>query len=154
MSADPSQKSFHAKPGQVKREWHIIDAKGKVLGRFAQEVAMLLMGKHKPEYTPNTDTGDFVIVLNAGAIDVTGKKRQQKVYDSFSGYPSGHRYEPFDRLNARRPGEPIRRAVKTMLPRSDLGRKMLSKLKVYPGTEHPHAAQGAKVYELKGRASR
>ena len=154
MSADPSQKSFYAKPNEIKREWHVVDVKGKVLGRAAQEIAMLLMGKHKPEYTPNADTGDFVVVLNAGSIDVTGKKRKAKIYDAFSGYPSGHRLETFESLVGRRPGEPLRRAVKNMLPRNNLGRDMLTKLKLYPGTQHPHAAQMPKVYELKGRAVR
>ncbi|NUQ35374.1 MAG: 50S ribosomal protein L13 [Planctomycetaceae bacterium] len=154
MSADHSQKTFNAKPGQVARDWHVIDAKGRVLGRLAQEIAMLLMGKHKAEFTPNSDTGDFVIVLNVGEIDVTGSKRENKMYQRYSGYPSGLREESFASLNKRKPGEPLRLAVRRMLPRNNLGRKMLTKLKLFAGAEHPHGAQSPKPYELKGRAVR
>lgn len=153
MSADYSQKTYAAKAGEVDRKWWIVDAKGKVLGRLAQEVAMLLMGKHKPEYTPNTDTGDFVVVLNAGMIDVTGNKRKGKTYERYSGYPGGKKVETFDSLNNRRPGEPLRLAVKRMLPKNSLGRKMLTKLRLFEGDEHPHQAQSPKPYELKGRAA-
>jgi len=153
MSADYSQKSFQAKTGEVERNWWVIDAKGKVMGRLAQEIAMLLMGKHKPTYTPHTDTGDFVVVLHAGQIDVTGKKRKEKIYDRYTGYPGGRREETFENLIARRPGEPLRLAVKRMLPKNSLGRKMLTKLRLFEGNEHPHQAQNPKTYELKGRAA-
>ena len=151
MSRDRTQKSYNAKPGEVKQEWHLIDAKGKVLGRLAQEIATLLMGKHRPQFTPNTDTGDYVVVLNAGMIDVTGNKRRGKMYQHFTGYPGGRNLEPFDKLNARKPGEPLMRAVKRMLPKNNLGRKMLVRLKLYKGTEHPHVAQQPKVYTPRGR---
>lgn len=165
MSADHSQKTYIAKaasrtkdnPGvriaDVERNWWVIDAKGKVLGRLAQEIAMLLMGKHKPTYTPNVDTGDFVVVLNAGQIDVTGNKRKGKTYDRYTGYPGGRREETFENLNARRPGEPLRLAVKRMLPKNNLGRKMLTKLRLFEGQEHTHQAQNPKAYEPTGRAA-
>ncbi len=154
MSADYSQKTFQAKTGEVTRDWYAIDAKGQVLGRLAQEIAEILMGKHKPQYTTHIDTGDFVVVLNAGQIDVTGNKAKDKEYERYSGYPSGRRVESFERLNSRKPGEPLRLAVKRMLPRTKLGRAMLKKLKLYEGTEHPHSAQQPKAYEPKGRATR
>lgn len=153
MATDQTQKTFMAKTGEISRDWHIIDAEGHILGRLAQEIAMLLMGKHKPAYTPHTDTGDFVIVLNSGKIEVTGKKRAEKQYQHYTGFSSGRKLETFDSLNNRRPGEPLRLAVKRMLPKNHQGREMIKKLKLYEGTEHPHEAQSPKVYTVKGRAT-
>jgi large subunit ribosomal protein L13 len=153
MSADHSQKSFQAHTSNVEHHWHVIDAKDQVLGRLAQEIATLLIGKHKPTYTPNVECGDFVVVLNAGAIKVSGKKFREKTYDRYTGYPSGFRQETFESLISRRPGEPLRLAVKRMLPKTHMGRKMLTKLKIYAGDKHPHAAQKATVYEPVGRAT-
>lgn len=153
MSADFTQKSFYAKKGEVARNWFVIDGEDKILGRLAQEIAMLLMGKHKPNYTPNQDTGDFVVVLNAGKIRVTGRKSQDKEYQRYTGRPGGQKVENFDSLNKRRPGEPLRLAVKRMLPKTTLGRHMLKKLKLIAGNEHNHEAQMATVYEPTGRAA-
>ncbi len=153
MAADYSQKTYQMKKEEASQQWHVIDAKGKILGRLAQEVAMLLMGKHKPTYTPHVDGGDFVIILNAGKLQVSGQKNKKKLYERYSGYPSGRKLENFDSLNQRRPGEPLRLAVKRMLPKNRLGRKMLTKLKLYTGEEHPHEAQNPNNYELKGRAA-
>lgn len=153
MSVDHSQKTYVVKTEEADRKWHVIDADGKVLGRLAQEIATLLIGKHKPDYTPNVDNGDFVVVLNAGKVDVTGKKREEKLYKHNTGYPSGYRTEPFESLNARRPGEPLRLAVKRMLPKNNLGRRMILKLKLYSGTEHPHGAQQPKTYTPTGRGT-
>ena len=152
MSTDHSQRTFQTRAEDVQHDWWTIDAKGKVLGRLAQEIAMLLMGKHKPEYTPHVDSGDFVVVLNAGLIDVTGRKRKEKKYQRYSGYPGGQKEETFESLNNRKPGEPLRLAVKRMLPKTSLGKKMLKKLKLFEGTEHPHSAQQPKEYEVSGRA--
>ena len=154
MTIARSQKTYQAKTDEVERHWYEIDAKGKVLGRLAQEIATILMGKHKAEYTPHTDTGDFVIVLNSGMIDVTGSKAKNKEYDRYSGYAGGRKVESFESLNSRKPGEPLRLAVRRMLPKTPLGKAMLTKLKLYPGTDHPHSAQQPKTYEPKGRAVR
>jgi large subunit ribosomal protein L13 len=153
MAADYSQKTSFVRKEDAQRNWHIIDAEGQVLGRLAQEIATLMMGKHKADYTPHVDGGDFVVVLNAGKVAVTGKKYAEKEYDRNTGYPSGRRVETFESLNTRRPGEPLRLAVKRMLPKNNLGRRMILKLKLYAGTEHPHGAQQPKVYVPQGRGT-
>lgn len=153
MAADYSQKTFVVKNEETQRNWWIIDATGHTLGRLAQEIATLIMGKHKPTYTPNVDNGDFVVVLNAGAIEVSGRKRKEKLYEHYTGFPGGRKLETFDSLNTRRPGEPLRLAVKRMLPKNTLGRHMILKLKLFPGTEHPHGAQQPKAYKVVGRGT-
>ncbi len=133
---------------RFQRRWVLIDAKGKTLGRLASQIAKILMGKHKPEYTPHVDTGDYVVVVNAKEIKVTGKKREQKQYFHYSGYPGGIREWTFEQLIEKHPTKPIEEAVKNMLPKSVLGRRMLKKLKVYPGPEHPHQAQNPQPIEV------
>ncbi len=135
------QKSFLASAKTLTHEWYLVDARDRVLGRLATRVAMVLMGKHKPTYTPFLDTGDFVVVVNAEKIRLTGKKAQTKVYKRFSGYPGGQQEVPFADLLDRRPEEVIRHAVLDMLPRGTLGRQRIGKLKVYRGDKHPHEAQ-------------
>jgi len=134
-------KTFSAKPHEVKRDWFVIDADGKTLGRMATEIAHRLRGKHKAEYTPHVDTGDYIVVINAGKVRVTGNKATDKVYYRHTGYPGGIRSETFEKLIARKPERVIEIAVKGMLPHNPLGRAMLRKLKVYPGSNHPHTAQ-------------
>jgi len=134
-------KTFSAKPHEVKRDWFVIDADGKTLGRMATEIARRLRGKHKAEYTPHVDTGDYIVVVNAGKVRVTGAKTLDKKYYRHTEYPGGIREESFEKLVARKPERVIEIAVKGMLPRTPLGRAMLRKLKVYPGAAHPHAAQ-------------
>ena len=140
-------KTFSAKAETVKRDWYIVDATDKTLGRLATELARRLRGKHKPEYTPHCDVGDFVVVVNAEKIAVTGKKRDEKLYHRYSGYPGGLRSRTFSEMLDRRPEEPLRLAVKGMLPRNRLARQQLTKLKVYAGPDHPHAAQQPKTME-------
>ena len=132
---------FQAGPKDVERNWFVVDATDKVLGRLATRIATVLMGKHRPTYTPHIDTGDFVVVLNAGAIKVTGKKREEIIYETYSGYPSGHKLIPFERVMQRNPERILQAAVKRMMPKNALGARMLKKLKLYRGTEHPHQAQ-------------
>lgn len=134
-------KTFSAKPHEVKRDWYVIDADGKTLGRMASEIATRLRGKHKAEFTPHVDTGDYIVVVNAGKVRVTGNKAQDKIYYRHTGYPGGIREENFEKLVARKPERVIEMAVKGMLPHNPLGRAMLRKLKVYAGPTHPHAAQ-------------
>ncbi len=141
-------KSFVAKKGTVEAAWHVIDADGLILGRMAAEIAPILMGKTKPTYTPHIDTGDFVIVVNAEKIKVSGDKAKTKVYKSYSRYPSGQRLRPFEDMLASQPEKVIELAVRRMLPKSTLGRQMLKKLKVFRGPEHPHAAQNPQKLEL------
>jgi large subunit ribosomal protein L13 len=141
--------TYYAKPGEVEREWLIIDAADAVLGRVASTAAQLLKGKHKPQYTPNVDTGDFVIIINASKIKVTGAKAESKVYYSHSGYPGGLKEEPFARALERHPEKIIERAVRGMLPKNTLGRAQGKKLKVYAGAEHPHQAQQPRMIELE-----
>ena len=136
-------RTFVAKPEEVTRTWHLIDANGQVLGRLATRIAVLLRGKHKPIFTPHVDCGDAVVVVNAEKIKVSGNKMKTKIYQSFSGYPSGLKSEPLERLLARRPTEVIRRAVVGMLPHNPLGRQAVRKLRVYAGPNHPHQAQVA-----------
>ena len=141
-------KTFVAKPSTIRRQWYVIDATDKVLGRVASEVARRLRGKHKPDFTPNIDTGDYVIVVNAKKIRVTGDKEKNKYYFSYSGYQSGLKRASFTELQAKRPERIVEHAVKGMLPKNPLGREMFRKLKVYAGAEHKHAAQGPKPLEL------
>ena len=134
-------KSYIAKPAEVERKWYVIDAEDKPLGKIASEVASILRGKKKPIYTPHVDTGDYVIVINAEKVRVTGKKEEQKIYKSHSGYPGGLKETTLRELRAKKPEEIIRHAVKGMMPKGKLGRQMFKKLKVYAGPEHPHTAQ-------------
>lgn len=139
-------KSYIAKPADVERKWYVIDAEGKTLGKLAVEAAMILRGKKKPIYTPHIDTGDYVIVINAEKVCVTGKKESDKIYKHHSGYPGGLKETPLKELRAKQPEEIIRHAVKGMMPKGKLGRQMFKKLKVYAGPEHPHAAQHPEEY--------
>ena len=141
-------KSFIAKPAEVERKWYVVDADGKTLGRLASEVASVLRGKNKPTYTPHVDCGDYVIVINAEKVAVTGKKRSEKIYKKHTGYPGGLREITFDKLQQKKPEEIIRHAVKGMLPDGKLGRQMFKKLKVYAGAEHPHTAQKPESLEI------
>ena len=134
-------KSYIAKPAEVERKWYVINAEDKTLGKIAAEVASILRGKKKPIYTPHVDTGDYVIVINAEKVRVTGKKEEQKIYKSHSGYPGGLKETTLRELRAKKPEEIIRHAVKGMMPKGKLGRQMFKKLKVYAGPEHPHTAQ-------------
>jgi large subunit ribosomal protein L13 len=140
---NPQQKTFSAKPAEAlaARTWWVIDAEGKPLGRLASAIAMVLRGKNKPTFTPHVDTGDFVIVVNAQKVKLTGRKLVQKEYVRHSGEPGGFRREPYGALLERKPEIPIQKAVKGMLPKNTLGRELLTKLKVYAGPDHPHAAQ-------------
>lgn len=139
-------KSYIAKPAEVEHAWYVIDADGKTLGKLAVETAMLLRGKKKPIYTPHVDTGDYVIIVNAEKVAVTGKKESKKIYKSHSGFPGGLKELPLSELRANKPEEIIRHAVKGMMPKGALGRQMFKKLKVYAGPEHPHAAQKPEEY--------
>ncbi|MBY5993083.1 50S ribosomal protein L13 [Ferrimonas balearica] len=141
-------KTFTAKPESVQRDWFIIDAEGKTLGRLATEVARRLRGKHKPEYTPHVDTGDNIIIINAEKVTVTGNKAAAKMYYRHSGYPGGIKEINFADLQARKPEMIIEKAVKGMLPKGPLGRAMFRKLKVYAGAEHKHAAQQPQVLDI------
>lgn len=143
-------KTFSAKPHEVKRDWFIIDASDKVLGRLATEVARRLRGKHKAEYTPHVDTGDYIVIINAEKISVTGRKFKEKMYYHHSGFPGGIKSISFDKLQEKNPVRIIERAVKGMLPKNPLGRDMYRKLKIYAGAEHPHAAQQPQQLEIEG----
>ncbi|RMF17591.1 MAG: 50S ribosomal protein L13 [Gammaproteobacteria bacterium] len=134
-------KTISAKPETVKRDWYVVDATDKTLGRLSTEIARRLRGKHKPEFTPHVDTGDYIVVINAEKVRVTGRKAQDKKYYRHTGYPGGLREMSFEKLIEHKPERVIELAVKGMLPRNPLGRAMLRKLKVYAGAEHPHAAQ-------------
>ena len=134
-------KTYQAKKEEVEHQWHLVDAEGKVLGRLATELAKILRGKNKPIYTPHVDTGDFVIVVNAGKVALTGKKMKDKIYYHHTGYPGGIREMSAEKLLAKKPTEMIRIAVKGMLPKNSLGRQMIQKLKIYAGAKHPHEAQ-------------
>jgi len=135
------QKTTVAKKGKVEQSWLLMDADGQILGRLATQIAMVLMGKHRPEYTPHVDTGDFVIVTNCEKIRLTGKKAQTKEYDHYTYHMGGRKVIPFEKMLKNKPEEVIRQAVRRMLPKTKMGRQQLSKLKVYRGSEHPHAAQ-------------
>lgn len=134
-------KSYIAKPAEVQRKWYVVDAEGRTLGRMASEIATVLRGKNKPTFTPHVDCGDNVIVVNAEKVSVTGKKRKEKAYVSYSGFPGGKKEVTFEELLAKKPEEIVRHAVKGMLPNGKLGRQMFKKLHVYTGSEHKHAAQ-------------
>jgi len=142
-------RTFSPKPGEITRQWHVIDATDVVLGRLASHTAQLLRGKHKPIFAPHVDTGDYVIIVNASKVALTGNKRQQKVAYRHSGYPGGLKQIRYDQLLAKRPERAIELAVRGMLPKNRLGRKMIKKLKVYAGPDHPHAAQQPKPFEIK-----
>jgi len=134
-------KTFLPKPLEVPRHWHVVDAKGVVLGRLAAQVANVLRGKNKPVFSPSVDAGDFVVVINAAQVAVTGKKEEQKTYMTYSGWRGGERYRTVAEMRAKHPEKIIEHAVKGMLPKNRLGRQMLTKLKIYRGAEHPHTAQ-------------
>lgn len=136
--------TYMAKPGEVKAQWHTIDATDQTLGRLASRIAILLQGKHKPEYTPHVNTGDFVIVLNAGKIKVTGKKADVLEYDTYSRYPGGRKLYSFETMKALHPERLLEIAVKRMLPKNKLGRKQLTHLRAFKGEAHPHSAQQPK----------
>mgnify|MGYP000966070172 CR=1 FL=1 len=141
-------KSYMAKPNEIDRKWYVIDAEGKVLGRLASEIAKILSGKNKPIYTPHVDTGDYVIVINAEKIVLTGKKLEQKSYKYHTGYPGGLKEISYGKMVKEKPEKVIELAVKGMLPKNSLGRSMGRKLKVYKGPEHNHEAQKPIVYEF------
>lgn len=141
-------KTYTATPSTIKREWFVVDASDKVLGRLATAVADRLRGKHKPEYTPTIDTGDYIVIVNAEKVRVTGRKFTDKKYYRHSGYPGGLKETTFDKLQAKAPEEIIKKAVKGMLPKGPLGREMFRKLKIYAGPEHQHSAQQPTVLEL------
>ncbi len=141
-------KTVSTRPQDVDHAWYVVDAENKTLGRMATEIARRLRGKHKPEYTPHVDTGDYIIVINAEKVRVTGNKASDKMYYRHSGYPGGIKSVNFEDLQRKHPGRVIERAVKGMLPRNPLGRAMFKKLKVYAGDEHPHSAQQPQMLEL------
>jgi len=143
-----SMKSFMAKKGELEPKWMLVDAEGAVLGRMASKIAPILMGKNKPTYTPHVDTGDYVIVVNAEKIKLTGKKAQVKQYDHYTHHPGGHKFVSFADMMAKKPEKVIELAVRRMLPKNKLGRVMLRKLKVYRGPEHDHQAQRPQKIEL------
>ena len=141
-------KTFSANPATVRRDWFVVDADGKTLGRLASEVALRLRGKHKPEYTPHVDTGDYIVVINADKVRVTGRKTTDKMYYQHTGYIGNMKSISFDKLLAKAPERIIQTAVKGMLPKNPLGRAMFKKIKVYAGSEHNHAAQQPKPLEI------
>ena len=134
-------KCYLAKPGDFKKKWHVIDADGQVVGRLAVKIARILCGKHRPEYTPSVDTGDFVVVTNCEKVKFSGNKMNQKVYQHFTGYPDGRKVRTVKEILAKRPEMVLREAVRRMLPKTNLAREMLTKLKLYAGPDHPHQAQ-------------
>jgi large subunit ribosomal protein L13 len=142
-------KSYMGRPREVERNWYLIDAEGQTLGRMATEIARLLRGKNKPKYTPHVDTGDFVVVVNAEKVVVTGRKAEQKVYYRHTGYPGGLRETSYEVMLRRKPTEVLRKAVRGMMPKTRLGRQQLRKLKIYAGPEHPHEAQNPQPYEVR-----
>ncbi|MEX2211695.1 MAG: 50S ribosomal protein L13 [Gaiellaceae bacterium] len=143
------QKTWTAKPGEVQQRWYLVDAEGRTLGRLATQIADTLRGKTKPQYTPHVDTGDFVVVINAEKIAVTGKKLDDKIYYRHSGYPGGLKQRTLREQLDRRPTEVLRAAVKGMLPRNKLAARQITKLKIYAGPEHPHEAQGPEPLALE-----
>jgi large subunit ribosomal protein L13 len=143
-----TDKCYQAKTGEVERKWHSVDAEGQILGRLATKLATVLMGKHKPTYTPHIDTGDFVVVINAEKVKVTGRKAEQKEYASYSYYPGGRKVRTYAELMEKYPDRIIKHAVRRMLPKSAMGRRLLKKLKVYRGNEHPHQAQQCQALDL------
>ncbi len=145
----PTTKSYMARPETREQAWLVVDATDKVLGRLASKIATILMGKHKPTYTPHVDTGDFVIVVNAERVRVTGRKMQQKEYDWYTGYPGGRKVMTLEKFAAKHPTRVIEMAVQRMLPKTRLGRQMYKKLKVYTGPDHPHGAQQPTVLDIE-----
>ena len=143
-----SSTTYMPKPGEVKAEWHVIDATDQVLGRLAARVSIILQGKHKPTYTPHVDTGDFVVVVNADKVRVTGRKAEVLEYDTYSRYPGGRNLYSFKTMKAKHPEKLVELAVRRMLPKSKMGRNILGKLKIYRGPQHPHAAQQPKELKL------
>jgi large subunit ribosomal protein L13 len=141
-------KTFSAKAADVERDWYVVDAEGKTLGRLSSEIAHRLRGKHKPEYTPHVDTGDYIVVVNADKLRVTGRKATDKIYYRSTGYIGNLKSISYEKLQAHKPGEVLQIAVKGMLPKGPLGRAMLKKLKVYAGVDHMHSAQQPKPLEL------
>lgn len=141
-------KSYMARPQGVERKWYVIDAEDKTLGRLAAEVVGILRGKKKPQYTPHVDTGDFVVVVNADRVAVTGRKAEQKIYRRHTGYPGGLREVSYEQMKDRKPAEILRRAVYGMMPKTRLARQQFKKLKIYAGPDHPHEAQRPEPYEV------
>ncbi len=141
-------KTYMAKPDEVERNWYVVDAAGKTLGRLASEIAKVLRGKHKPEFTPHVDTGDYVIVVNAEKVELTGNKWKDKIHYKHSNYPGGLKQTPYEELRKKKPAFIVEKAVKGMLPHNRLGRQIFKKLKVYEGPDHPHEAQQPKELEL------
>jgi large subunit ribosomal protein L13 len=141
-------KTFMAKQNEIEQKWYLADAEGAVLGRFAAKIAPILMGKNKPTYTPNVDTGDYVVVINAEKIRLTGNKAQTKQYQRYSGYPGGQKTESYQHMISKKPQEVLRLAIRRMLPKNKLADKMLSKLKIYAGSEHQNHAQKPEKIEL------
>ena len=142
-------KTYMANPGTVQRKWYVIDAKGKTFGRLASQVAVILRGKHRPDFTPHVDTGDHVIVINADQLVFTGKKLDQKIYYHHTGYPGGLKETPYRELMSKRPEFALYNAVRKMLPKNALGRQMIRKLRIYKGAEHQQQAQKPEVLEIK-----
>lgn len=140
--------TFMAKPGEIERKWHVVDASGHVVGRLAVEIARILVGKHRPEFTPHVDTGDFVVVVNAEKVVLTGNKMNSKVYQWFTGYPGGRKLRTVKEMLAKRPEQVLREAVRRMLPKNKLARHQLTKLKIYAGPDHPHQAQQVQPLKL------
>ena len=143
--------TYMPKPREVAANWHVVDATDQVLGRLAARVALILQGKHKPTYTPHVDTGDFVVIVNAERVRVTGRKAEAIEYDTYSRYPGGRKVYSFKEMQTRHPEKLVELAVRRMLPKSKMGRNILGKLKIYRGANHPHAAQPPKALELAGR---
>jgi len=142
-------RSYMAKKGEVDQSWHLVDADDKVVGRLASRIARVLMGKHRPEYTPHVDTGDFVVVTNAAKVRFTGRKMEDKRYYHYTGYPGGLRERTVSTLLEKKPEEVIHLAIRRMMPKTRMGRAMIKKLKIYPGAEHPHEAQNPQPLTLK-----
>jgi large subunit ribosomal protein L13 len=141
-------KSYIARPLEVERRWYVVDAEGKHLGRLATEIVRVLRGKNKPQYTPHVDVGDFVVVVNADRVAVTGRKAEQRVYRRHSGYPGGMKETSYEQMFARKPTEVLRKAVYGMMPKTRLARRQFKKLKIYAGPQHPHAAQDPQTLEV------
>ncbi len=141
-------KTYMAKPDEVDRNWYLVDAAGKTLGRLASEIAQVLRGKHKPEFTPHVDTGDYVIVVNAEKVELTGNKWEDKIYYRHSNYPGGLKKTPYEELRKKKPTFIVEKAVKGMLPHNKLGSQIIKKLKVYQGPDHPHEAQQPEKLEI------
>jgi large subunit ribosomal protein L13 len=141
-------KSYMARPLEVERRWYVVDAEGKHLGRLASEIVRVLRGKNKPQYTPHVDVGDFVVVVNADRVAVTGRKAEQRVYRRHSGYPGGMKETSYEQMFARKPTEVLRKAVYGMMPKTRLARRQFKKLKIYAGPQHPHAAQDPQTLEV------